>query len=383
MKLLLLFLVLSLFGCSRCEDVTLLCAEGAECWPDAGTIPNHAYVGDCAPGVLLRGSGGDCVCVGARLPVAETCDGRDEDCNGIVDRGRLARGTDDPDNTCDLCGYCQLALQICIDGRWVCDPYLGPTEEVCDGSDNDCDCEVDEGITTQYFYDGPVGTDGVGQCRPGVIRCEYGEERVSNPITPVEEVCDGLDNDCDGVVDDGNEDNPKAFLLVIDVSGSMGGTIDAVTDALCDFAVSAPSGSRFAVVRVSYGINPQYITLAQDFNDAAETCATLQTITTNGLGNEYMLEGTLLAGGLEWPNLRHVVAEFTDEPLQILDPASPDDVLTECAEIPYELAVFTLGIYAWQWDPFVNSCGGTIDPLLDDRYAFVALLLERFFGECR
>jgi len=68
--------------------------------------------------------------------------------------------------------------------------------ETCDGQDNNCDGMVDEGLGQT--------TCGVGECIVIVDNCLGGaNQQQCIPGTPESEVCDGLDNNCDGTVDDG------------------------------------------------------------------------------------------------------------------------------------------------------------------------------------
>ena len=120
---------------------------------------------------------------------SEQCNGVDNDCNGDVDDGL---GT----VTCGF-GQCQHVSDKCQDGVWqVCNPFQGATPENCDGMDNDCDGLVDEDLGAT--------TCGVGQCAHTVANCQGGETQVCNPDQgKSDEVCDGKDNNCNGEVDDG------------------------------------------------------------------------------------------------------------------------------------------------------------------------------------
>lgn len=74
--------------------------------------------------------------------------------------------------------------------------------EVCDGRDNDCNGVADE-MPPERCYEGTPGTEGVGPCKAGTRACVDGAlAACDGQVLPKEEVCDAVDDNCDGALDD-------------------------------------------------------------------------------------------------------------------------------------------------------------------------------------
>jgi Cys-rich repeat protein len=236
-----------------------LCQPACACASDA----------DCPAGHACR----DCACWPVCLPSMEICDGLDNDCDGLVDEGcgtpcrtdlECALGQVCTNGVCvaqslpcssdidcppgEVCvtGLCQPSCTD-MDGDGYCafedcddqNPSIHPAAfEACDGLDNDCDGQVDEGCSMTCASNadcaaGEVCIDGVcipagpqcsqdldcpagqvciaGTCQPactdfdgdGFCAGEDCDDRDASVNPAASELCDGRDNDCDGLVDEG------------------------------------------------------------------------------------------------------------------------------------------------------------------------------------
>ena len=215
------------------------CPDGFQCKFLSGTGPDVVYL--CIPSFVTlcrpcinhtdcQGLGeSDNRCVSFGLEEGSFCGSacvNDEDCPS--DHSCAVFDEDEPAQCAPNAGECKCSSQsvdlaastLCAvqnefgtcEGERVCKNEgltscnaLTPEEEVCDGEDNNCDGEVDEDTR----LDTCTLTNDVGSCE-GSFLCDSGQ-LICDADDPTPEVCDGVDNDCNGDTDEG-------FDLKVDVN---------------------------------------------------------------------------------------------------------------------------------------------------------------------
>ena len=184
---------------------------------------------------------------------SETCDLLDNDCDGL---------TDEPDDLdpalspCPLVGVCvdSAAVVSCDAGEWACHheelPDYAAIESACDDLDNNCNGVTDEGYPLKgQPCDGPDAD----QCATGFWHCASNGSGIvcDNETQPDQvEVCDGEDNDCDGFDDNGISWKGMPLSQPCDGEGECGvGLVQCAGDGTATCSTN-PNGSN-------PGVNPE------------------------------------------------------------------------------------------------------------------------------
>ncbi len=216
--------------------------------PEAGGLCGPSE-GTCIPGREVC-QNGKVECIDAVGPTDELCDGLDNDCDGVIDDGNPEGGANCGTNV----GECTFGTETCQGGSLTCVGGQRPVLDICDTKDNDCDGTADQDFDfdndinncgscdNQCSYDNAIATCDAGKC--AFVTCLAGFHNIDNDLSDgceyecnvnsTQEACNGIDDDCDGKIDEGVS-LPATFCEQRGVCNGTVAACEGVDGWVCNF----------------------------------------------------------------------------------------------------------------------------------------------------
>ena len=258
--------------------------------------PNTTIQACSAPsGYVATGTDCDDTDAAVHPGATEICDGKDNNCDGQIDEGVKTTFYRDADG--DGYGDPNVSIQACsapsgyVSDNTDCNDsnaavHPGATE-LCDGIDNNCNGQIDEGVKTTFYRD--ADGDGYGDPNVTVQACTAPSGYVSDntdcndsnaAVHPgATELCDGIDNNCNGQIDEGCDTTPPVITVPANITVKANAKQNHKRGSFISFTVSAtdnvdgtvpatanpPSGSFFPI-----GITSVIVTAEDSHHNASQ-----------------------------------------------------------------------------------------------------------------
>jgi len=341
-----------------CSEPPLLCGQGFKTCECVDPDCHELRVTECAALCTYVPQPPPC---DPRVGIAlgqEECNNFDEDCDDLIDEGlRQACYTGEPET---------LLTGVCIPGEVYCDR-------------------------------GTWGNDRNNAFDPGYC---------SGEVTPSEEICDGADNDCDGEIDYGEEIRDTDILFIVDWSGSMDQEIEAVKIALNRFAqhfeaeIPLQWGLVVGPKAFPHAVGHETLVLVSNISPFDQFLAAFAALGNEGMstGNEMLLDAIYFAvrnisgnanidiAALQWrrnvdsipekenfnitwrPDADRIIIVFTDEAEQsYLDPQITKLHVEDALRAGINLKLYTFSIpLIGNWEEISQAGNGSSFPLSDN-----------------
>jgi len=300
-------------------------------------------------------------------------------------------------------------------------------DEMCNNFDDNCNQLIDEDLLVGC-YSGPEGTLNIGICLPGTMTCKegtWGSEDLQSmfipglcidEVIPKDEECNGIDDDCDGIIDWGEEIPDTDILFIVDWSGSMHDEIDAVLIALNQFAAhySLEDKLQWGLIvgpRNTQNSYEERLFMISDISPFPVFLSDFAGLGSQGMqtGNEMLLDALYLSlqnisgnapidmsvsqwesgvgesvppkdqFNMSWrPGADRVIIVFSDEfPQSYMNPDITVTNVTDACQSAPQTKIYTFSTQLmWMWDEISDACGGAYFPLSNNSLEIYNSLMQ-------